>query len=161
MKLSTLAVAVLASTALFSVTSAAGSGGVRGGSMNHEDGSDINHRALECFEGDQVGHVYWGKTCDWITKSEKNMVKRCNKSSALGNVFDLCASTCAQVGLGPCAPNDIAAEEEPSLSEDSLQSGDEDIDYGDSEAQSLINTNGAAPNGGQDVVCPGPNCPRT
>ena len=146
------------------VSASAESTFLRGGSMNHEDGSDINHRALECFEGDQVGHVYWGKTCDWITKNEKNMVKKCNKSSALGNVFDLCASTCAQVGLGPCAPNDIAAdyaesndEEEPSLSGlvDETMSGESLL------AAGPIITIDETLDGGQDVLCPGPNCPRT
>ena len=63
-----------------------------------------SHRALEeCVDALPTFSVYKGKKCDWITKDEKNMAKKCNKSSSLGVVYDLCPLTCAKVGLGPCA----------------------------------------------------------
>ena len=82
---------------------------LRGGSTNHEeDDLSIDHRALEpieeCVDALPVFSVYKGKKCSWITKDEKNMAKKCNKSSSRhGVVYDLCPFTCAKVGLGPCA----------------------------------------------------------
>ena len=58
----------------------------------------------ECVDALPTFRVYEGKTCAWITNGgEKNMAKRCNKSSKRGVVYDLCPLTCAKVGLGPCA----------------------------------------------------------
>ena len=86
---------------------------LRGGSTNHEeDDLSIDHRALEeCVDAlpDVSVYKYFArgksneKKCSWITKDEKNMARKCKKSSSLGVVYDLCPFTCAKVGLGPCA----------------------------------------------------------
>ena len=78
------------------VSASAESPYMRGGSANID--KDINSRSLaqsECTDTNDV--VYKGKKCAWITKKEKNMVKKCNKSSSLGMVYDLCPFTCAKV----------------------------------------------------------------
>lgn len=60
------------------------------------------YRGYTCVDSEFV--VYKGKTCDWISNNldPSKMKLKCNKTSELGNVYDLCALTCSQVDLGPC-----------------------------------------------------------
>ena len=55
-----------------------------------------------CVDSEFV--VYKGKTCDWISNNldPSKMKLKCNKTSELGNVYNLCPLTCSQVDLGPC-----------------------------------------------------------
>ena len=90
------------------VSASAESTFIRGGSANIDKGINIRSLAQsECSDSNTV--VYKKKTCAWITKKEKNIVKKCNKLSSLGMVYDLCPATCAKVDLGLCTTSKLVA----------------------------------------------------
>ena len=93
------------------VSASAESTFIRGGSANSNKDANNNPRSLALSEcNDSTTVVYKGKTCDWITKNELNMGKKCNKSSSLGRVYDLCPVSCAKVDLGPCTTSNASIE---------------------------------------------------
>jgi len=69
---------------------------------NVNDGGAVDLAACSCVDSESA--VYNGKTCAWITKKNdpSNQKKKCNKSSGLGTVYELCPATCSKVDLGPC-----------------------------------------------------------
>merc|ERR1711865_795666 len=140
MKFSTLAIAVFASTALFSVTSAAGSGGVRGSI----DDQTQAHRSLDGVCSDCAGCLMSSKAL-WLTE-------KCQTKNFFNTEVDMTEENCDSLINMKLADRWCAAGIDDFA--EALESADvidEDIDYGDSEAQNVFNTNGAALNGGQDA----------
>ena len=69
---------------------------------NVNNGGAVDLAACSCVDSESA--VYNGKTCAWVKKTNdpSKMEKKCNKSSGLGTVYELCPSACSVVDLGPC-----------------------------------------------------------
>ena len=132
MQFSTLAVAVFASTALFSVTSAAGSGGVRG-SIDQTQ----THRSLLPFLSSEEETCYTTgcRAGCWMPNAFGQGTDKCQTTNLFNVYKPFTEAHCNMVREADLAPLAVWCA---------------GIDYGDSEAQSL-STNGAASNGGQVV----------
>ena len=108
MQFSTLAVAVFASTALFSVTSAAGSGGVRG-SIDQTQ----THRSLLPFLSSEEETCYTTgcRAGCWMPNADGQGTDKCQKTNFFGGTQPLTEAHCNMVRDAKLAPLAVWCED--------------------------------------------------
>ena len=93
---------------------------IRGGLTSSNKDANSYPRSLALSDcNDSEENLYKDKTCDWLSaiNNKKKMKNKCNKTTKLGMIYDLCPSTCSGVDLGPCTTSKLEETIESLLEE--------------------------------------------